>query len=374
VGTELGQPEFQIEIDRERAASYGLEPQRIARAIETYMRGTEATQFIDFDRRVPVIVRLPEQARRSLATLGTLSVDGVPVRELVHVTEATGPVEIRRLDQSRYVPVYADVSDGGIDRAVADIRVATAGLAAPADTRVEIGGENEEMQRSFRHLALAFLLAVILVYMILAAEFESFVHPFTVLLSIPFALIGAVLALWLAGEGVNTISLIGVIILTGIVDNNAVVMLDLIGQLRAQGYATRDALLEAAQARLRPILMTTLTTMLAILPMALALGAGGALQAPLGIAVLGGLFSATALTLIALPVGYELVEGLRERVRGGLAPAAGQSAATHATTPAPGGAASTAPAGGGPPAADARASSDRRRSGDIGPAEGSGLA
>src|SRR5690606_14992895 len=258
--------------------------------------------------------------------------DGVPVRELVHVTEALGPVEIRRLDQSRYVPVYADVRGGDVDQAVADIRVATASLTAPTDTRIEIGGENEEMQRSFRHLAFAFLLAVILVYMILAAEFESFVHPFTVLLSIPFALIGAVLALWFAGEGVNTISLIGVIILTGIVDNNAVVLLDFVNQLRAEGLATRDALLQAAQARLRPILMTTLTTMLAILPMALAIGAGGALQAPLGIAVFGGLFSATALTLIALPVAYDLIEDLRTRMRGAPGSAAATAAPAHSAT------------------------------------------
>src|SRR5690606_35568055 len=136
------------------------------------------------------------------------------------------------------------------DQAVGESRTASAALVAPPDTRVEIGGDNEEMQRSFRHLELAFLLAVILVYMILAAEFEFFVHPFTVLLSIPFALIGAVVALWLTGGGVNTISLIGVIILTGIVDNNAVVMLDLVSQLRAQGVSPREALLEAAQARL----------------------------------------------------------------------------------------------------------------------------
>ncbi len=279
VGTELGQPELRIEIDRERAASWGLEPQRIAREIETYMRGTEATQFVDFDRRIPVVVRLPDEARRSLETLYTLSIDGIPVRELVRIQEGVGPVEIRRLDQGRYVPVFADVRDGGVDQAVREIRTASAGLTAPPETRIEIGGENEEMRRSFRHLALAFALAVILVYMILAAEFESFIHPFTVLLSIPFALIGAVLALWLADAGVNTISLIGVIILTGIVDNNAVVMLDLVTQLRGRGLPTRQALIEAAQARLRPILMTTLTTMLAILPMALAIGAGGALQA-----------------------------------------------------------------------------------------------
>lgn len=332
VGTELGQPELRIEIDRERAASWGLEPQRIAREIETYMRGTEATQFVDFDRRIPVVVRLPDEARRSLETLYTLSIDGIPVRELVRIQEGVGPVEIRRLDQGRYVPVFADVRDGGVDQAVREIRTASAGLTAPPETRIEIGGENEEMRRSFRHLALAFALAVILVYMILAAEFESFIHPFTVLLSIPFALIGAVLALWLADAGVNTISLIGVIILTGIVDNNAVVMLDLVTQLRGRGLPTRQALIEAAQARLRPILMTTLTTMLAILPMALAIGAGGALQAPLGIAVFGGLFSATALTLIALPVAYDLIEDLRTRMRGAPGSAAATAAPAHSAT------------------------------------------
>ena len=315
VGTELGQPEFQIEIDRDRAAAYGLQPQEIANTIEQYMRGTEATQFVAFDRKIPIVVRLPDDARQSLATLETLRIGGVPVRDLIRVREAVGPVEIRRLDQSRYVPVFADVRSGDVDDAVTAIRASLESVPADRSLRVDIGGENEEMSRSFRELALAFALALLLVYMILAAEFESFIHPFTVLLSVPFSMIGAVFGLWLFGAGINTISLIGVIILAGIVDNNAVVMLDLVHQLREKGVSVRDALLEAGRTRLRPILMTTLTTMLAILPMALGVGAGGGLQAPLGIAVFGGLFTATALTLIVLPVAYELVEELRQRVR-----------------------------------------------------------
>jgi HAE1 family hydrophobic/amphiphilic exporter-1 len=181
--------------------------------------------------------------------------------------------------------------------------------------RYEIGGENEEMRRSFRELGFAFLLALLLVYMILAAEFESVVQPFTILLSVPLGLIGAILALWLFGSGLNTVSLIGVVILVGIVDNNAVVMLDFINQRRDEGATVREAILDAGSARLRPILMTTITTMLAIMPMMLGIGAGAGLQAPLAIAVFGGLFSATALTLLVIPVVYEIVDDFQAWVR-----------------------------------------------------------
>src|SRR5690606_31811366 len=150
---------------------------------------------------------------------------------------------------------------------------------------VDVGGENEEMQRGMRDLALAFTLAVLLVYMILAAEFESLIHPFTIMLSVPLAIIGAVLALWIAGSRLNTVSLIGIVILVGVVDNNAVVMIDFINQQRRAGLPVRQAIMEAGRDRVRPIVMTTLTTMLAVVPMMLGIGAGGSLQAPLAVAV-----------------------------------------------------------------------------------------
>jgi HAE1 family hydrophobic/amphiphilic exporter-1 len=308
MGTRLGQPEMRIEIDRERAASYGISPVAIASAIEGYMYGTAATEFVDFDRKIPVVVRLPDQDRRSLEMLQSLRVSGVPLGDLVHVQSTLGPTEIRREGQARLMPVYADVRSGGLEEAIAEIEAVLRSEPPPAGLRVEVGGENEEMERSFRELAFAFGLALLLVFMILAAEFENFLHPFVILLSVPMGLVGAVLALWVTGSGFNTMSLIGIVVLAGIVDNDAVVKVDFINQMRRDGLPLRQAILAAGHARLRPILMTTLTTLLGLLPMAVAAGRGAELRAPLAIAVFGGLFSATALTLIVLPVLYEALE------------------------------------------------------------------
>jgi HAE1 family hydrophobic/amphiphilic exporter-1 len=321
VGTELGQPEIRVEIDRERVAAYGMDAKHVAETVEGYMKGMEATQLVDFDRKVPVVVRLPEEARRSAETLERLTVDGVPLRELVRVHTASGPAEVRRVDQGRVVTVMADVAGGaGVDEAVDAVRSSLASLAPPPGIHVEIGGENEEMRRGFRDLALAFVLALALCYMLLAAEFESLLHPFIILLAVPLAAFGAAVALWIGGSGVNTMSLIGMVILVGIVDNDAVVKVDFINQMRRQGMDRHQAIRAAGHARFRPIVMNTVTAMLGLLPMALGIGAGGELQAPLAMAVFGGLLSATALTLVVIPVSYDLLEELQEwivaRLRG----------------------------------------------------------
>ena len=315
LGTEMGQPEARVEIDRERAAQYGIDPREVAETVEAYMKGKKATEFVDFDRKVPVVVRLPEAERRSLETLEALRVDGIPLRELVTVHTASGPSEIRRIDQSRVVVVHADVAAGGVDEAVAAVRSTLSSLPAPHGLRVEIGGENEEMQRGFRALGFAFLLALLLVYMLLAAEFESLLHPFIILLAVPLAAVGATAALWLAGAGINTMSLIGMVILVGIVDNDAVVKVDFINQMRREGMTRHEAIRAAGHARLRPIVMNTITAGLGLLPMALGVGPGAELQAPLAIAVLGGLISATALTLVVIPVSYDVLEEAGERMR-----------------------------------------------------------
>jgi hydrophobic/amphiphilic exporter-1 (mainly G- bacteria), HAE1 family len=181
---------------------------------------------------------------------------------------------------------------------------------------LEIGGENEEMRKSFRALAFAMIIAVLLVYMILAAEFESLLHPFIVMFSVPMGLIGAAFALWITNAGLNAVSLIGVIVLVGIVDNDAVVKVDFINQMRRKGLSVRDAIRAAGHARLRPILINTITALLGLLPMALGIGPGADLQAPLAIAVFGGLITSTALTLVVLPVIYDLLESLRLRLGG----------------------------------------------------------
>ena len=248
----------------------------------------------------------------------------MPLRDLVHTRETVGPAEVRRLEQSRTVAVYADVASGGLDGALADVAAAIAENPAPSGLRVDVGGENEERAESFRELAFAFALALILVYMILAAQFESFVHPFTILLSVPLATVGAAVALWVAGAGLNTMSLIGMVILVGIVVNDAIVKVDFINRMRRQGLVLRQAILEAGRVRLRPIVITTATTVLGLMPMALGLGRGSDLRAPLAVAVIGGLLSATALTLVVVPVAYDLIEEGRVKLRAmvGLAGAA----------------------------------------------------
>jgi HAE1 family hydrophobic/amphiphilic exporter-1 len=314
VGTEQGQPEIRVEIDRERAATYGIEPRRVAQTVEQYMRGEVPTEFVDFNEKVPIVVRLPESERRSLETLDLLTVDGVPLTELVRPHEELGPSEIRRLDQTRTVTVFADVARGGLDGALADVQRVLDDAPAPRGLRVDVGGANEERDRSFRDLTFAFALALILVYMILAAQFESLVHPFTILLSVPLAIVGAMVALAVTGQGLNTMSLIGLVILVGIAVNDAIVKVDFINQMRKQGMTLREAILEAGRMRLRPIVMTTVTTVVGLLPMALGIGRGADLRAPLAVAVIGGLISATALTLIVVPVAYDLVETVRARL------------------------------------------------------------
>lgn len=316
LAVEEGQPEILVEIDRDRAAAYGIEPRAIAATVENYMRGSRTeNDFVDFDEKVPVIIRLPEEQRRDIQTLDQLQVDGIPLRELVRTRETLGPAEIRRIEQARTVAVFADVAEGGLDGALADVREALAGTPPPEDVRVDIGGENEERARSFRDLAFAFGLALLLVYMILAAQFESFIHPFTILLSVPLATVGAAVALWITGKGLNSMSLIGLVILVGIVVNDAIVKVDFINQMRAAGQPLRQAILEAGRVRLRPIIMTTVTTVLGLTPMALGLGRGADLRAPLAIAVIGGLLSATALTLVVVPVAYDLLDELRVKLR-----------------------------------------------------------
>jgi HAE1 family hydrophobic/amphiphilic exporter-1 len=315
IGLLRGQPEIEIEIARERVARHGLTVREVADAIEAYMRGLVATRFVDFDRRIDVLVRPPEDVRREFNNLLQFQIRGVPVRELIVWRETLAPVEILRDGQGRVVPVYANVASGGLDAAVAAIESSLTDLELEPRMRYEVGGVNEEMRESFRSLALAFGLALALVFMILAAQFESLIHPFTIMLAVPLAAIGAVAALLIAGDGLNVMSLIGFVILVGIVVNDAIIKVDFINQYRREGASLREAIMEAGRVRLRPIVMTTVTTVFGLLPLALGLGAGADLRAPLAVAVIGGLTSATLLTLIVVPVIYATMESLRGLAR-----------------------------------------------------------
>lgn len=315
---ELTQPELEIEIDRAAAARYGVSVTEVADAIEAFLRGVETDRpYTEFSEKIDIRVTIPEEARAQLSDVLALSYEGVPIGELVRVRQSYGPVEVRRQDQTRTVQVLADVRSGGLDEAVRDVEAALEDLPLPPLTSVRVGGQNQEMRESFRSLGFAFGLALFLVFLIMAAKFESLVQPVVVLVSVPLAAIGAILALWVARDGLNAMSGIGLVILIGIVVNDAIIKVDFINQKRAEGASKRLAILEAGRLRLRPILMTTITTVLGLLPLAAGWGAGADLRAPLAVAVIGGLISATFLTLIVVPVVYSLAVAPREPVGSG---------------------------------------------------------
>jgi HAE1 family hydrophobic/amphiphilic exporter-1 len=294
IGNKLGQPEVEIQPNRELAAERGVPLSAISSTVTSYMRGVYTrNQFIDFDKKIPIVVALPPGARDSLERINELQVNGVQLGELITTTEGLGASEVRRVDQKSVVSIYADLMDNDLETALADIRMATGDTPPPSGIDVSVAGENEEMQRSVRALMFAMLLAIVLIYMIMAAEFESFVHPFTVMLSVPMGAIGAFLALGLTGAGLNTISLIGIVVLIGVVDNDAVVKVEFINRMRAEGMSVRDAIRAAGHHRLRPILINTITTLLGVTPMVIGLGAGAELQQPLAIALFGGLITST---------------------------------------------------------------------------------
>ncbi|MEM6640377.1 MAG: efflux RND transporter permease subunit [Pseudomonadota bacterium] len=319
---EMGNPEIQIHFDQARAANLGLLVRDVADRVVTKVRGTEATRYSIRDRKIPILVRSMDTEASSLDDINNLIVNPESARPIslgaiADVEIAMGPSEIQRIDQERVAIISANVS--GSDLGSAALRLESALLEAPLPASVDaaVSGQNAEMNASFRSMQFTLAFAVFLVYLVMAAQFESIVHPFVILLTIPLALVGAVYALFLTGTTVNVVVFIGAIMLAGIVVNNAIVLVDLINQRREDGLTRHNAILDAGRARLRPILMTTATTALGLLPMAIGFGEGAEVRAPMAITVIGGLVLSTLLTLVVVPVVYTLLD--RERTR---APAA----------------------------------------------------
>lgn len=314
-----GKPEFLIRTKKEALEKHDIPPELIGDFLVNAVRGKRATQFKELDKKYDVLVRLDEETRENIDSLldEEISYRGIliPLRELVYYEIAKGPKEIRRESQQREVLVSANLRGAKISQVMPRIREKIDELNLPPKYRVVFSGEQEEMTKSFRSLIFAFSLAVILVYMIMAAQFESLLHPFLILFTLPMGLTGAIWALFLTGQTLNVISVIGMVVLAGIVVNDAIVKIDYTNQLRKRGFALRAAIMEASRIRLRPILMTTVTTAFGLFPMSLGLGKGSELQQPLAISVIGGLILATFLTLILVPLAYELAEGRRAKVK-----------------------------------------------------------
>jgi HAE1 family hydrophobic/amphiphilic exporter-1 len=311
-----GKPEFKVTVDKEALKKYpGLSPSTIGNFLVSAVRGRVATQFREMEKKYDILVRLEDASRENIeALLGeTLPFEGraVPLRDLVSYQVVRGPREIRRENQQREVLVSANLKGRKLSQVTPAIDKAITTLRLPTDYRVTWSGERDEMGRSFRSLILALLLAALLTYMIMAAQFESLVHPFIVMFTLPMGAAGAIVALLLTGQTYNVISIIGMVVLVGIVVDNATVKIDYTNQLRRGGMPLREAIEEGSHVRLRPILMGTGSTLIGLIPMALALERGGELMQPLAIVVIGGLTFSTFMTLILIPVIYEWAERKR---------------------------------------------------------------
>ena len=318
---ERGHPEVQILFDRERAASLGLAVHELADRVVSQVRGDVATRYSWKDRKIDVLVRAREEDRYSIDRIRQLVINPeserpIPLEAVAQVLVDEGPSEIRRTGQQRVALVTANLAYGDLGAATEAIDGIIASTPTPSGVVLRQAGQSEEMAASFRSLIFALLLAVFLVYLVMASQFESLIHPFVIFFSIPLALIGAVLALYMTGSTISVVVFIGAILLVGIVVNNAIVLVDLINQLRAQGTEKLEAIIEAGRLRLRPILMTTLTTTLGLLPLAIGLGDGAELRAPMAITVIGGLVVSTLLTLVVIPVVYAVLDRKQYAVEG----------------------------------------------------------
>jgi HAE1 family hydrophobic/amphiphilic exporter-1 len=311
---EGGPRELRVELDRALADGLGVDRETLSRVLETSLDGRDVTMLSIGDEERPVTLRLPTPRREDLGDVVFRNQQGrqVAMREVARFSEAEGAREIFRRDQRRTAEVTAYIADGGdTPGAIAAVERALAGAPLPPGLRAELRGEEEERLRTFGELRLAGILALVLVLMVLAATFESLLHPVTVLAAIPLALIGVALALVPTGQPIGMMAMIGLIVLAGVAVNDAVLLLSTARQLMADGVNRIDALVRAAGTRLRPIVMTTLTTVLALLPLVFGTGEGAELRGPMAVAIIGGLLASTIGSVLVLPCLYLVLDRLR---------------------------------------------------------------
>ena len=302
-------PETKIIVNKERANFYKLSVVGVAQASNIAIKGMTASKFKEEGREIDIRVQLKEKDRDRLDKLGMLMVRSpldlsVPLSDFVKFQRGKGPSEIKRVSQERTVQVYGKIYGRGLTEVTREVIAALSKMRVNERYSVKIAGEKEEIAESFKSLQFAFALAIVLVYMIMAAQFESFWKPFLIMFCLPLSLIGVAIALFVTNTPVSVVVLLGIILLGGIVVNNGIILIDFINQLRAEGMGVREAAIQAGRTRLRPILMTAFASAVGLLPLALGIGEGAELQAPMAIAVMGGILVATFLTLVVTPALY----------------------------------------------------------------------
>jgi HAE1 family hydrophobic/amphiphilic exporter-1 len=312
--SEPGSPEITITLDRERADALGIRAEPLSRSLQRQIGGEVVGQFREEEQRLDIRLRASESWRDRASEISALRFrleNGtvLPLSAFASVSLERGPAAIHRIGGGRVAEITAKVESADLGRALDELKTELAGLELPASVVAELAGQDEELRVSFASLRLALALAIFLVYVVMAVQFESLRYPLVILLSVPLGIVGVVLGLWVTGTSISVLALIGAVMLAGIVVNNAIVLVDAINRRRRDGESLEAAIVAAGRERLRPILMTTATTVLALLPMALGLGAGDELRRPLAITVIGGLSVATLLTLVVIPCLYRAMSG-----------------------------------------------------------------
>jgi multidrug efflux pump len=308
---KLNKPQLEVEIDRDRAASLGVSVADIGNTLQTLLGGREATRFKLGNHQYEVILQVPARDRSSPSMIEGVTVRGsegpTQLANVVRVVEKVSPRELNHFNRVRSATLNANLAPGvTIGRALSDLR-GIARRVLPPSVRTELAGESREFAESSGGLYFLFVIALVFIYLVLAAQFESFVHPLTILLSVPLAVFGALVTLWFFHMTLNIYSQVGLIMLIGLVTKNSILIVEYANQRRARGIELVEAVLGAARIRLRPIMMTTLTTVFGVMPIALGLGAGAESRKPMGMAVVGGLIFSMFLSLVVVPVVYTLL-------------------------------------------------------------------
>ncbi len=313
---EDGAPEVVISIDRTIAGINNLSVATVIEQLKQQLSGKEVGKMEYRGEMRDIVIKVPDI---SLGSLGALVIRSGAQEFLLHeiatITYGQAPKEILRRNQSRISKIMANMDAGkSLDKMAAEVRLAVKDIDLPANYHITVTGEEEKRQESMHSLLFALLLSVVLVYMVMASQFESLLHPFTILLTIPLAVVGAVLLFFITGTTINMMGVIGIVMLGGIAVNNSIILVDRINQLSQAGMELTDAIVEAGQQRVRPIIMTTLTTILAMLPMTFGFGEGASLRSPMAIAVIGGLITSTLMSLMVIPCVYYVLEKMKRRI------------------------------------------------------------
>jgi HAE1 family hydrophobic/amphiphilic exporter-1 len=317
---EEGKPEIKIQIDRDKTARMGLTLGEVGLAVRTAIEGDVSTKFQEGDTEYDTRVVLNRDSRSRAEDVGRITLvnhygQPVDLSQVATITYAKGPSEIQRKDRERQVTVAANLTgEISLGQVTAAVEKTISKTGMPEGIRIFYGGDTENMRDMFSDMTIALSMAILFVFIIMVSLFESYLHPFTIMFSLPLALVGALAGLALTHTTLNMMSMIGIVMLMGLVTKNAILLVDFTNTLRSRGLGLRDALIEAGKTRLRPIIMTTSTMVFGMLPLALALGAGSEMRQGMAVVVIGGLISSTLLTLVLIPVMYTYVEGWRENV------------------------------------------------------------